>query len=703
MRACLIAALAVVGWLVAGTDARAALATMTVSDVPLRSDRALAAVSSPHGFDYVGLHWRGPGNVWFRVRTQRGAWGAWQQAEQSDGPDPATAEGRRANGWVQGEGVWVGHNRALQVRTTGRVARVRAFTIRSLVSRVPLRRLAAAGEPAIVSRGGWQADETIRKAEPTYSDTLQFAVVHHTAGANDYTAEQAPAVVRAIELYQVKGNGWNDIGYNALVDRYGTVYEGRYGGVDRNVVGAHAKGFNTGSFGIAILGDFGRVTPPRAAVDALEQTIAWRLDLAHADPLRTFTAVSGGNERFAAGTPVVMRGVSGHRDAGSTTCPGKRLYDLLPNVAKEAAAIGLPKLYEPKVEGVFGGPLTFTARLSGVVPWTLRIVADDATGTTVYETTGTGDAVAATWDSSTAPPGRYVWTLEGPGLTPATGSVGAADLAKLQVVGTTVSPEAIAPDGDGTLDTATLSYDLSAGANVGITVADATGAVVATLQRPTWRRAGKHAAAFDGLELPDGLYELRLNASATGGRLATSSARIAISHTLAAVSLASPVFTPNGDGKDDRFQLSYTLSQPAAVKLTILRGAAWAATPFRGRLEAGAQLVDWDGSKPDGRLREGDYVAELAVTDTVTTVRARFSFVADWTAPKVIVRGVMPLRLEVSEPARLLIRTERGTVKVVADRAGVVRIPSIRKPRFVTITATDRAGNRSTTERRRRP
>ena len=92
--------------------------------------------------------------------------------------------------------------------------------------------------------------------------------------------------MRAIEVYHVKSNGWNDIGYNFLVDRYGTVYEGRYGGIDRNVIGAYARGFNTGSTGVAVIGTFGTAAIPAAAETSLEKLLAWRLDLAQSTPSR---------------------------------------------------------------------------------------------------------------------------------------------------------------------------------------------------------------------------------------------------------------------------------------------------------------------------------------------------------------------------------------------------------------------------------
>src|SRR5207247_7265717 len=133
---------------------------------------------------------------------------------------------------------------AAQGRPCG-VTQPRADDLSSKGTSAPKRSLSVAGSPAIVPRVDWQADEKIVRAHPLYAPTLKLAVVHHTAGTNSYTPAEAPAIVRGIEVYHVKGNGWNDIGYNFLIDRYGTVYEGRGGGMTRNVIGAHALGFNT--------------------------------------------------------------------------------------------------------------------------------------------------------------------------------------------------------------------------------------------------------------------------------------------------------------------------------------------------------------------------------------------------------------------------------------------------------------------------
>src|SRR5207245_2712828 len=170
--------------------------------------------------------------------------------------------------------------------------------------------------PQIVPRAGWGALEAIRRRAPHYAAGVRFAVVHHTAGTNSYGPGQSAAIVRGIELYHVRGNGWHDIGYNFLVDRYGQVFEGRYGGIDRPVMGAHAQGFDWGSVGVAVIGNYEGASLPAAARASLVKLLAWRLDLAHVDPLSTVTRISNGNPRYRAGTAVRLRAISGHRDSG---------------------------------------------------------------------------------------------------------------------------------------------------------------------------------------------------------------------------------------------------------------------------------------------------------------------------------------------------------------------------------------------------
>jgi hypothetical protein len=272
-----------------------------------------------------------------------------------------------------------------------------------------------AGQPFIVPRESWGADESIVRAEPRYAEELHLAVVHHTAGSTPATPEESAAVLRAIQVYHVKSNGWNDIGYNFLLDPLGQVFEGRVGGIERNVIGAHALGFNTGSVGIALLGNFEKkaVTPEARA--ALPAFLAWRLDVGHLDPLSTVTYVSDG-------TPYELRAISGHRDVNATACPGAKLFPELDAVAAEAAAIGLPKLFEPAVEVTGKGTVIFRARLSEPRAWSVTVT--DANGAQVARGEGADVLVDWTWQAAKAPLGYYTYAIEaGPDIRPATGQV----------------------------------------------------------------------------------------------------------------------------------------------------------------------------------------------------------------------------------------------------------------------------------------
>jgi hypothetical protein len=519
---CLVAAALLLAF---PAPARAGQASLVVRDVPLRCERALAAAAP--SFELVGLHWRGSGSVSFSTRSAGGRWSAWRPAapEAEDGPDPGSREAARAAAWRLGSPYWTGPANGIRYRLRGDVRRLRAYFVRSAAIAVPPRRLSIAGSPLIVPRLGWSANERIRRAPPRYAPSLRLAIVHHTAGSNSYSPSQSAAIVRAIEIYHVLGNGWDDIGYNFLVDKYGQVFEGRYGGIDRNVVGAHAQGFNTGSAGVALLGTYTSRAPSAAALRSLEALLAWRLDLAHVDPRSSLTYISGGNPRFAAGAPVFLRAISGHRDTGFTTCPGYALYRRLPTIARAVAAVGLPKLYTPAVTGRIPGRVRFRARLSSPLPWTVTVT--DKLGTILATGSGTKAAVDWTWDATLYGRGTYFWSISaGTGVRPATGSLGAKP-PPLRISAVAATPPVISPNGDGIDDFATISYTLSVPALVTATLLDATGETVSTLFADELHNAGPQSFAFYGDEIPDGSYRIVLKAK-VDGRTVTGSTTLTV-------------------------------------------------------------------------------------------------------------------------------------------------------------------------------
>jgi hypothetical protein len=657
-------------------------------------NRALA--SSGSRFTLVGLHWRGLGSVRFRTRSLDGRWSAWRMAapEPEDGPDAESIETRRRAGWTIGDPWWVGPSSRLEIRKVGRVSRVRAFLVWSPPAGVPLRVPAATDTPAIVPRAIWGANESIRKGSPSYAPAVRFAIVHHTAGQNSYTRADAPAIVRAIQVYHVQGNGWNDIGYNYLVDRFGTVYEGRYGGVDRNVVGAHARGFNTGSTGIALLGTFGGADPTAAAERSLTRLLAWRLDLAHVDPAGMLTVISGGSERWVAGAPVLLRAVSGHRDTGFTECPGDRLYSRLDALAVAAAKLGGPKIFDPRAAVSAEGPVRFQARLSQPLSWTVVVRSKDLE---IARGSGSGTAVDWTWDATPAPPGTYAWTIEAGPARPATGSLRAGlGISNLAVADALASPGGITPNGDGQSDTAELSFSLTTAANLTVQVADADAVVVATPVDRVWTRAGKHTVTIDGSNLADGVYEVVLRAYTTTSQEVVTTVPLTVTRTLGLVSVAPASFSPNGDGRHDRLDVRFALAAPATVTVRILRDGRWVASPLIAQsLPAGDRRVVWDGSRSDGMLRDGSYTAVVEVTDAVGTVSYGAPFVADTVAPAVAILPGRRLRVSVSEPATLRIWINGQQLSREVKRPGVVLVRFGGLVRRARVVAWDAAGNRS--------
>jgi uncharacterized protein with LGFP repeats len=240
------------------------------------------------------------------------------------------------------------------------------------------------------------------------SNRRRAVITRHTASSNDYTAAQAAAMVRGIYAYHVKSNGWSDIGYNFLVDRYGRAYEGRAGGIDRYVLGAHTGGFNVDSFGVSLLGDFSTVPPSDTTMATVSKILAWKLGSAYRDPRgkAVLTSAGGGTSKYRAGTKVTFDVVSGHRDAGNTSCPGATTYARLPALRSAVAADLGPNLVDPVLTGPTDVPVGSTGTLvlrAGTLqdlPWTATVT--HSRGTLLQGARGTGGRAALSWNLTDA-------------------------------------------------------------------------------------------------------------------------------------------------------------------------------------------------------------------------------------------------------------------------------------------------------------
>ena len=165
---------------------------------------------------------------------------------------------------------------------------------------------------------------------------MKAAVVHHTVTANEYTRAQVPAAILAVCRFHRNTNGWNDIGYNFLVDRFGRLWEGRDGGIDEAVGGAHAQGYNSQTTGISNLGTFTSVPQTDAAIAAMARLIAWKLANhgVRTGGTTKITSAGGSSARYPAGYTRRFPKIIGHRDTGVTACPGEQLYYQLSDLRK---------------------------------------------------------------------------------------------------------------------------------------------------------------------------------------------------------------------------------------------------------------------------------------------------------------------------------------------------------------------------------
>ena len=449
------------------------ISSTRLSDGTIRTTLLSAQPTKP--FSLVGITWVGllPDDTHFQVRTRtEGKWSDWEKLIYSDdhgvdlnspesagarfGADPllvAAADGvewkmRNLNGVLP-------HDLRLELVDSPVTAADRNLVARrSVTGQVPSTVTSPQGavvsRPEIVSRSQWGADESKRDKTPRISGTIIAGFIHHTATTSKYTPEQAPGQIRNLYAYFTQSLNYADMGYNFLVDKYGTIYEGRAGcvrgssvpcdGPSLPVQGAHTAGMNEDTFAISAVGNFDTVKPTKTSadlmVDSISQLIAWKLapyDLNPKATARIPSTDNSGKSRYPFGEIASTPIISAHRDVGLTVCPGRYLYPYIPRIKERASYLLKPVLQDLSVspglvDSDLGEPITVSAVVPANAAWTVDVL-NNSDGTLVSTATGTQGVTGRI---------SYLWDLrniDGESVLPGQYSV---------VVGATVNDEVLA-------------------------------------------------------------------------------------------------------------------------------------------------------------------------------------------------------------------------------------------------------------------
>ena len=331
--------------------------TEPVPGVPETAPALTVSDERTEDFSLVGVTWAPDPAVTdtvvqVRTRGVDGEWSPWQEvATEASDQNTGTSSGAELRGGTVP--LWTGPSRGVEAELVTRTGARPSDVTLELVDPgtsdadsalgapdIQDEADATASMPPIYSRAQWGADERLRTWRPSYAPTISAATLHHTDTRNDYAADEVPAILRAMYSFHAVSRGWGDFGYNVITDRFGRLWEGRSGGLASTVVGAHAGGFNSGTFGVSIIGNFVASDPSQAAIDAVSAVIAWKFGLYRVDPrgFTTLTSGGGGTSKYAAGAQVTLPTIFAHRDVGTTTCPGDAGYARMPDIRDSVAA-----------------------------------------------------------------------------------------------------------------------------------------------------------------------------------------------------------------------------------------------------------------------------------------------------------------------------------------------------------------------------
>jgi hypothetical protein len=288
-------------------------------------------IEAPRSFDLVGVAGQMHA-LEFRARARGEKWSDWVETEN-------------------GDPVYTGGTDEVQVRSRGVAIEGKLHYVRlgetpelPEAGREPAAdRRRGPPEPNFVTRRQWGAMDPKGGCEPRDKPTIgkvKAGVIHHTVSTNNYSEAEAPGLVLGICRFHRNGNGWDDIGYNALVDRFGNVYQGRAGGMKRAVVGAQAEGHNSQTTGVATIATHSTLKANGDEKRGVIQYLAWKLDLhgVSATGKTTLTSAGGESTRTPKGKRIRVNRVLSHSDTNFTECAGTRLRKQIPGIRREIQA-----------------------------------------------------------------------------------------------------------------------------------------------------------------------------------------------------------------------------------------------------------------------------------------------------------------------------------------------------------------------------
>ena len=350
----------------------------SVAQADTAAQRTSAPVRNAHTFEaplvptHVAVYWRGKPDARVRLALSRrtGGFARPRRVRPEEGHGPTTwgavMLARRAN--------------AVRVYTDRPLRRLTVLWLKDNGS--PPARASAYAQPGVLRRADWGADESLRfgsngaETWPSAYYPVQKLIVHHTATQNN--DPNPAATVRSIYYYHAVTQGWGDIGYNFLIDEAGRIYEGRHtvdypagtspteeNSAGEVVTAAHAVGYNSGAVGIALLGTLTNQDATPAARSALERLLAWESDRHSIDPQGASRYTNPVN-----GTQATFPNIAGHRDVGSTECPGGVFYSTLPSIRSNVAALIAPS--SPAFT-LGASPTTISVRRGATARYTITV------------------------------------------------------------------------------------------------------------------------------------------------------------------------------------------------------------------------------------------------------------------------------------------------------------------------------------------